>query len=108
MNVYVLSPEAKDAELVVNRLTDREVSNVADEDGEPIFRMYPNACEFDKETYTWKSNMGKTFIRRWKKLKRILYQNFLYIHKPPPTGRGITFHADPVGVGFGNLSARVS
>ena len=61
MNLYIVSQDERDANLVADRLLDQDVSRFStlDNDNEKhIFHVYRNACEIDRRNGAWKSNKG--------------------------------------------------
>ena len=61
MNLYIVSQDERDANLVADRLLDQDVSRFStldNDNGKHIFHVYRNACEIDRRNGAWKSNKG--------------------------------------------------
>ena len=59
MNLYIASPDSKDAGLVAARLMDQNVSTEDEAKDTNVFAVYVNGCQIDSQTGAWKSSKGK-------------------------------------------------
>ena len=65
MNLYIASPDSRDAQLVADRLMDQVVSAVQEEKDTSVFSLNVNGCQIDPVSGAWKSSKGKAqcFVR---------------------------------------------